>query len=61
MQDIKIDGKITDTIIIEENSNGVSVGKLSAVDEDAGELHTFLLSGDSANLFEVKDNFLWVR
>ena len=45
-------------ITVDENELGAVVGKLSVADEDAGDTHTYTLSGADADLFEIVDGQL---
>jgi len=47
--------------VIDENDDGVVVGTLGTDDEDAGDSHTYALSGDDADSFEVVDGQLKLK
>ena len=46
---------------INENAAGAVVGNLSTTDVDAGDSHTYTLSGDDASFFEVVNNQLKLK
>ena len=46
---------------IDENGDGVVVGDLTTTDVDAGDTHTYTLSGDDAASFEVVDGQLKLK
>ena len=50
-----------DAIVINENELGAVVGTLLTTDEDAGDTHTYTLSGADADLFEIVDGKLKLK
>jgi Ca2+-binding RTX toxin-like protein len=51
----------SDAIVINENELGAMVGTLLTTDEDAGDTHTYTLSGTDADLFEIVDGKLKLK
>ena len=50
-----------DALIINENELGAVIGNLTAIDEDAGDSHTFTLGGADADWFEIVDGKLKLK
>ena len=50
-----------DAISINENELGVVIGSLVTTDEDEGDTHTYTISGENADLFEIVDSVLKLK
>lgn len=60
-QDILVNGDITNTINVPENSKSLLVAELKTVDEDLQDKQSYFLSGPASNQFKIQGNMLFVR